>query len=210
MCVPWEYFTSAAARIQTALITDEEIGTMPDLPPRDNDVPFSQALDAWAEASVPVLEDVARTYGSHITYKELAARVFESTGIHTKMLVRDLSSRLLNKVIRICNERGLPALSSLVVHSTDGMVGSGFDAVLLASGRDVPATELERERAAAAERLACYRVYCKDVPANAEPRLTLKYEARLNPVIKEAPRPKPICPRHGIQLPATGICDDCA
>lgn len=159
---------------------------MPDLPGtwqephRDVEFPFSQALDSWAEASVPVLEEVARRYGSYITYKDLAAKVFDSTGIRTRMLVQNLSSRLLNRVIRLCNERGLPALSSLVVHATDGMVGSGFDAVLLASGRDVPATELERERAAATERLACYRMYCTDVPADAEPRLTLKYEARVN------------------------------
>lgn len=81
--------------------------------------------------------------------------------------------------------------------------------LLRASGRDVPGTELERERAAAAERLECYRVYCKDVPADAEPQLTSKYDARVNPAKKDVPRPKPVCPGCEIQLPATGVCDDC-
>lgn len=189
---------------------------MPDLPGtwrephRDVQIPFPQALTEWAEASVPMLEGVARTYGGVITYSELASRLFDATGIHTRVLVQNFSSRLLNRVIHICLELGLPSLSSLVVHATDGMVGSGFDEALRASGKDIPGTELERERAAATERLACYRAYGHGVPADAEPRLTLKYEARVNPVKKDAPKPKPVCAVHGIQLPATGVCDYCA
>lgn len=175
----------------------------------DVEVAFAQAIEVWAQAAVPVLEDVARTFGGYITYKDLAARVFDATGIHTRMLVQNMSARLLNRVLRICLERGLPALTSLVVTATDGTVGSGFDEVLRASGRVVPATALERERAAAAERLECYRAYCKDIPADAEPKLTPKYEARVNPVKKDAPKPKPVCARCGLQLPATRICDDC-
>ncbi|MDJ0459917.1 hypothetical protein PUN71_022170 [Arthrobacter sp. NQ7] len=178
--------------------------------PDRNKTPFQDSLDAWAEAAVPVLQEVARTYGNHITYKGLATRVFDITGVRTDMLVQNLSSKLLDRVIRLCRERNLPALTSLVVAATDGTVGPGFDAVLRAAGKEVPGTPLERERAAAAERLECYRAYCPDVPADAVPRLTPVYEARVNPVKKEAPRPKPVCPVHGIQLPATGICDDCA
>jgi hypothetical protein len=178
-------------------------------PHRDAEIPFPLAIEEWAAASVEVLEQVAEAYGSCITYKSLAERVFDSTGIHTRMLVQNLSARLLNRVIHICLEKKLPALSALVVHAADGMVGSGFDEVLRATGKDVPGTELEREWAAAAERLECYRVYGK-VPANAEPQLTNTYQARVNPVKKEAPRPKPVCVVHGIQLPATGVCDYCA
>ncbi|MGO4856247.1 hypothetical protein [Arthrobacter sp. 2MCAF14] len=178
-------------------------------PHRDVEIHFPQAIEEWAEASVPVLEEVARTYGACITYKDLASRLFDATGIHTRMLVQNLSARLLNRVIRICLDRDLPALSSLVVHATDGMVGSGFDEVLRAAGRVLPGTELERERAAAAERLTCYRAYCPEVPADAVAQLTPTYEARINPVKKDAPRPKPVCVVHGIQLPATGVCDDC-
>ncbi len=185
---------------------DDERDTVPKQP----ETAFQQSINGWAQAAVPVLQEVAGTFGGHITYKGLATRVFEITGRSTEMLVQNLSSKLLNKVIHICLERNLPALSSLVVSATDGTVGTGFDAVLLASGREVPGTALERERVAAAERLKCYRAYCPDVPADAEPQLTPKYEARVNPVKKEAPKPKPVCDICGIQLPATKICDYCA
>jgi len=154
---------------------------MPDLPNtwrdphRQVEIPFPQALDEWAETSVPVLKDVARTYGGYITYSQLASRFFDETRIHTTGLLTRWSGRLLNRVIHLCLEQKLPALSSLVIHASDGMVGSGFDEVLRASGKDVPGTDLERERAAAAERLKCYREYSSDVPADAEPRLTVKY-----------------------------------
>lgn len=170
---------------------------------------FQRDIEKWAQAAVTALQEVAATYGNFITYKNLTTRVFDETGTSTRMLVSNFSSRLLNRVINICLEKDLPALSSLVVSATDGTVGSGFDAVLRASGREVPGTALERERIAATERLDCYRRCGADVPANAEPRLTPKYEARVNPPKKVAAKPKPICAVHGIQLPATGVCDDC-
>ncbi|QOT19274.1 hypothetical protein [Paenarthrobacter sp. YJN-5] len=178
--------------------------------PERNTTTFQDSLVGWSEAAVPVLQEVARTYGNHITYKDLATRVFDITGVRTDMLVNNLSSMLLGKVIRICREQSLPSLTSLVVTAADGTVGPGFDEALRAAGKDIPESPLERERAAAAERLECYRVYCPDVPADAVPQLTPKYEARVNPVKKEAPRLRPVCSVHGIQLPATGICDDCA
>jgi hypothetical protein len=110
-----------------------------------------------------MLEYVARSYGGYITYSELASRLVDSTGIRTGQLLSNWSGKLLNQVIHLCLERGLPALSSLVVHATYGMVGSGFDEVLRASGRDAPGNDLEREQAAAAERLECYWAYCKDL-----------------------------------------------
>ncbi len=177
---------------------------------RDDATPFQQDIERWAQAAVPVLQEVAGTYGNFITYKDLANRVFKETETSTRMLIPNFSSRLLNRVIQICLEQELPALSSLVVNASDGTVGPGFDAVLRASGRDVPGTVLERERIAAAERLECYRRCGAEVPADAEPRLTPVFEARVNPPKKAEPKPKPVCAVHGIQLPATGICDDCA
>ncbi|WP_415853645.1 hypothetical protein [Sinomonas sp. G460-2] len=171
--------------------------------------PFQQALNQWAEAAVPVLEDVARTYPAHITYSELRDRVFEATGVRTGSHVRNWIGKVLYRVIRLGNERGLPPLTSLVVRVSDGMVGEGFDAVLRAAGRDVPATDLERERAAAAARLECYRAYGADVPADAEQLLTPRYEARVNPPKTAAPRARPVCPIHGLELSASGVCAFC-
>lgn len=194
----------------------DERRTMPDLPGAEtaplisDETPFQQDIEKWAQAAVPVLQAVAGTYGNFITYKNLVTLVFEETQTSTRMIVPNFSSRLLNRVIHICLEKNLPALSSLVVSATDGTVGSGFDAVLRAAGREVPGTVLERERIAATERLDCYILCGAEVPADAEPRLTPKYESRVNPPKKVAPAPKPVCAVHGIQLPATGVCDDCA
>lgn len=179
-------------------------------PHRDVKIPFEQALREWSEESATILEDVARTYGGYITYSELASRLNKATGIHTGQLLSNWSGKLLNRVIHVCLERGLPALSALVVHASDGTVGKGFGEALRAASRDVPQTELERERAAAAERLECYRVYCLDMPVDATAQLTRQYEARVNPKRKDLPKMKAVCPVHGIQLPATGICDDCS
>lgn len=206
----------SGTRMHPGVGPDNERGTVTKLPGtwrephRDVLIPFPEALREWTAAAVPMLEDVARTYGGYITYSELASRLVDVTGIHTGQLLSNWSGKLLNQVIRLCLERDLPALSSLVVTASDGTVGSGFDAVLRAAGLAVPKTELDRERAAANERLKCYRAYCQDVPADAEPQLTAKFEARVNPAKQVLPRPKPVCVVHGIQLPATGVCDDCA
>ncbi|WP_258229010.1 hypothetical protein [Arthrobacter sp. HMWF013] len=178
-------------------------------PHRDVKIPFEQALEEWSEVSVPILVEVAGTYGGYITYSELASRLNRATGIHTGQLLSNWSGKLLNRVIHLCRENGLPARSALVVHASDGTVGKGFDEVFRASNRNVPHTEIERERAAAAERLECYRVYCSTIPADAEPQLTRQYEARVNPRKKDTSRTNKVCPLHGIQLPATGFCDDC-
>lgn len=73
--------------------------------------------------------------------------------------------------------RGSAALPSLVGYAVNGMVACGLDEVLPASGKRVPETETGRERAAAAERLACYWAYCEDMTADAELHLTSKYQA---------------------------------
>lgn len=63
--------------------------------------------------------------------------------------------------------------------------------------------------AAAEERLKCYRAYCPDLPTDAAPRLTREYSAHVNRATKSAPRLRPVCPGCGMQLSATGTCDDC-
>ena len=98
-------------------------------PHRDVRISFPQAIAEWAEASIPILEEVARSYNSHITYSDLASRVMEETGIRTGELLTNFSGKRLNRVIHICLDRGLPALSSLVVTASDGTVGSGFNEV---------------------------------------------------------------------------------
>lgn len=178
-------------------------------PHRDVQIPRSEALAEWVEAAVPLLERVASDYGSYLTYKSLAHKLAAETGIHTKQQLNFWIGYVLGGVISTCTERGLPELSSLVVNSSDGMVGSGFNEVLRRSGRQPIEDPYELEVAAAEERLKCYRVYCPNLQEDAVPQLTREYSARVNRQAKPAPRPRPVCPGCGLQLPATGICDEC-
>lgn len=178
-------------------------------PHRDIQVPRSEALQAWTASAVPLLEMVASKYGDYITYKNLARELSDATGFHTAQPLHYWVGDVLGSVITECEQKGLPALSSLVVHTSDGMVGSGFNEVLRRSGRDTFDDPYDLEMAAAEERLNCYRLYCPDLPADAKPQLTREYSARVQRKEQTPPKPKPVCPVHGIQLPATGICDDC-
>ena len=188
---------------------------MPDLPwtwrepHRNVEIPFPQAIEEWAQAAVPVLEDVARTYSAYISYKELAARLFDATGIHTRMLVQNLSARLLNRVIHLCLKRHLPALSAMVFHATEGMIGAGFGEVLRAAGKDAQGLSWNgngprglsvwppTRRTASARR--CQATADSQIPGPGEPG------EEGNPATKT-----PCAPYAGFSLPAMGVCDDCA
>lgn len=54
-----------------------------------------------------------------------------------------------------------------------------------------------------------YRVYCPDLPADARPQLTREYAAQIKRKEPVVSRARPVCSGCGLQLPATGICDDC-
>lgn len=176
----------------------------------DKPVPAGK-MERWAEAALAELEEVAASYGGSITYSDLRDQVLGEE--HTDQLLSNWSYGVLNRVIKLCEERGLPALTSLVVQETTGMVGKGFNGVIERSGEEAPETQLEREMAAAVERLKCYRVYCPSVPEDAKPELTRKYdEYRADIAGKSKPeRPGPTaCEGCGYVLPATGICDECS
>lgn len=167
-------------------------------------------MDRWAEAAVPILERVAATHRGHITYSGLRNEVLGDE--HTDQLLSNWSYGVLNRVIKLCEERGLPALTSLVVQEATGMVGKGFNGVIEGSGQDAPDTQLEREMAAAVERLRCYRLYCPNVPADAKPELTRKYdEYRADVVRKNKPeRQEPsACAVCGYILLPNGDCGHC-
>lgn len=156
------------------------------------------------------LQNVAETYGGSITYADLRNRVQGDE--HTGQRLSSWSFLVLNRVINLCEARGPPELTSLVVQEATGMVGRGFNGVIERSGQDAAETQLEREMAAAVERLRCYHVYCPNVPEDAEPQHTRKYNIyRADIERKNKPtRPvRPVCSTCGYQKPATGQCDNC-
>lgn len=177
---------------------------------QDESTPSGGRMALWAVAAIPVLEEVASTFGGYITYKALKERVIAETDVQSNQQLNFWSSTMLNRVIQLCQERNLPPLSSLVVNAGDGMVGSGFNEVLRRSGRETVWDDpYKLELIAAEERLTCYRVYCLSMPDDAEPRLTREYSARVKREKKSEPKVRPTCTKCQTLLPATGLCDYC-
>lgn len=174
-----------------------------------SDVGADAARDAWAGAARPVLLDVARDYHSVIRYKELADEVQRQSGIRTKQLIQHWIGDVLERVALDCKDRAEPILTSLVVDSS-GSVGNGYaSAVRTVTG----ATPTDADDHAAEERLRCHRHFeAPDLPTDGgAPALTPQMTRRRKRTHRQStppPRPK-ICLTCYIQLPSSGLCQNC-
>ncbi|WP_156253633.1 DUF7662 domain-containing protein [Pseudactinotalea terrae] len=166
----------------------------------------------WADVALAVLIGVASHYGGVISYSDLGEHVQERSGLRTRVPLRNWIGGMLAEVVHRCHREGLPPLTSLVVHKHDGQVGVGYDEVLTVQGIAPTDDQLERETYAAEGRLACYRRWANDVPANATATLTAKFERSVQSRRRRSATPAPpaVCPTCSIQLPASGVCDDCS
>lgn len=188
---------------------DQTPGTWHDRAPH-KPVARDVAVEAWYLAAIRELKDVASTYGETITYGELKERLFDATGYRTRQPVHYWITPLLGSIQRRTHGSSLPPLTSLVVSSTTGEVGAGY----ITHGHLGEFSDAhERELAAAQDRLDCYRQFADDVPADAKPQLTRRYQARRDreqrTTRKSAAPAAKICPSCGMAMPATGRCDDC-
>ncbi len=180
--------------------------------PEPEEITREEAEAAWAPEARRILTRVAGTYQALIEYAELAAEVQEASGIRTRRQVRGWIGPVLEQVARLNHENNEPALTSLVVHKSDGTVGSGYDeAVRLADGEELTDPHL-REKHAAQARLACYEWAGANTPAGGgRPLLSPRYEqihARLRKERRAAEQPT-ICPTCFMAIPPTGVCDNC-
>ncbi|MFC9788884.1 hypothetical protein [Rhodococcus sp. NPDC127528] len=175
-------------------------------------VPFKEACASWATAAYDVLADTATRYNDFITYKELAEKVQDLTGIRTRSQMRNWIGGVLGEVAVECQRRREPALTALCV-TQDQTVGRGYQYVLDIEGQPIP-DDLDQHAARA--RLDCYRHFAAELPAGGgEPTLPPQVvAARESSARKSAaavpPKPPAMCPRHHLTLPKSGICDDCA
>jgi len=173
------------------------------------DVGADAAGAAWAEAGREVLLEAARRYHQVVTYKELAQQVQARTQISTTRLPHYWIGDVLKRITDECESRDEPLLSALAVKA-DGTVGDGYAAAVTAARGKAPA---DGDDHAAAERLACHRHFdAEGLPANGgvaalTPALANR-RAREKKVRLEE-RPVPICPTCSMQIPATGVCDNC-
>lgn len=169
-----------------------------------------QAYDIWASYGYDILVGVARSYHAIIEYGALAEEAQIASGVYTSVPFRHWIGKVLYRLVERCHGDGLPPLTALVVHSTDGKVGDGYRAVLEVAGEPPVEDELEQEYHAAAARLDCYRHFGAVLPQGGgvpalAPRLHDAIERRQRRTVV----PSPTCPNCFVQLPATRICDSC-
>ncbi|SDM95913.1 hypothetical protein SAMN05192576_1366 [Nocardioides szechwanensis] len=172
------------------------------------DLPLDESRDAWAEAARGGLIETAGQYHAVVTTKELATLAQNRTGIRTKQLTHYWIGDVLTRVAAECARRDEPLLSSLCV-TTDGSVGASYAPAVLAATGEVPA---DADDHAAQERLRCYRHFGADLPeGGGVAALTPKLAATRGRERKIRAQEKvhAHCPICNLQLPATGICDDC-
>ncbi|WP_162941792.1 hypothetical protein [Desertimonas flava] len=164
---------------------------------------MSEAIAEWARVGRPALERVARTYGSYVTYQEMALLVQNEAGVTTGVPFRHWIGKVLGEIAR--QERpGEPILTSLVVHA-DGTIGDGYIIPIRERGEPDP-DDLELH--AAAERLRCYRHYGADLPLDGGRPVFTKAVATRRASARPT-KPRMVCPTCHLQLPASGVCDTC-
>jgi len=165
------------------------------------------AVEAWENATLQALIEIASTYPATITYGELYDRITDATGYRTGQQPRLLMPGILGAVQREAKAKGLPPLTSLVVRKSDGTVGPGY------ISHDYPdgiADARRRERVAAADRFACYQRFAPSLPRGAGPVVVV-------PRSDDPPRGKravqdaapELCAICWLTLPASGVCGNC-
>ena len=171
---------------------------------------------AWGDAGHKVLAKLARTYNATVTASDLGKLVQDETGLRTNIASRHWINRVLLLTILQCRDNTEPPLTSLVTDRS-GRVGAAYDAVFQIVGLPVPTSEEEREAHAAEMRLECYRWAGAELPPDGgRPTLSpARAPARRTPPAaprarKPEPVAAPLCPNCFMELPRTGVCDNCA
>jgi hypothetical protein len=155
-------------------------------------VTAQEARREWALVAHDILEEVARRYGRSVAYADLAGEVQRRSGIATNLELSSWLDDIISEVDVRCNESGEPRLIALI--DRPGVARTG----------EVPAA-----------RLACYEAYGAKIPTRKASRgagRTRSATPAAPPTRKRAKvqeRVRPICPRCFVELPATGICDNC-
>lgn len=156
-------------------------------------VTAAEADREWTLRATEILVEVASRYGRSIAYADLGAEVQRRSGILTDMALETWLDDVLREVGRRCTEAGQPALNLLVDDS-----GSRVDP---------------------AARVSIYEAYGARMPKARTPRTTkgprsrgraADAQERPKRVTKPVERRRPVCPTCFVELPSTGVCDNCA
>lgn len=181
----------------------------------------AEADREWTLRATEILVEVAGRYGRSIAYADLGAEVQRRSGIVTDRDLENWLDAVLSEVGRRCAEAGQPPLNVLVDDGADSVAESVRASVYSAYGAKMPKARVSRasqggtartSRAsqsgtARANRASQGGAAGRTSPAGERsPRTSAPTTRR---TVKPEERRRPVCPTCFVELPATGICDDC-
>lgn len=190
------------------------------------------ARQTWALAARMHLADIAGDYHAVVPMSDLADFVQQRSRIRTTQAMRHWIDDVLFRVMSECVDRREPLLGALVVDQS-GRVGESYR-VAVEELRRERIGDLDEH--AASERLDCYRVFGATLPpgggepgplpAPAVPRVRASsgphgrarnstsadgqrsVRAAPRPAARETAPPR-VCDRCFLEMPVSGICDNC-
>jgi hypothetical protein len=172
-----------------------------------NPVAFSDAKRAWIPVARDVLIETAQRYGAYVTYGELGTRLFDISGIETRMQLGNWIGQVLGPVADECHRLGEPPLTALCVRQNE-TVGPGYTHVIGLSGEHMPA---DLDQHAAEARFRCHQFFGAEMPVDGgRPALTWRVAAERQRVARREPRQPALCGICFTQLPNSGQCDNCS
>ncbi len=174
-------------------------------------VDVKDARDGWVAAARPVLIALAKQYHGTVSYKDLAMKLQEASGITTRMALTPWIGSVLNATAHENHERDEPLLSALVV-KPDGTASPGYAVSVAETYRTKIVTDAEVERHAAEERFKCYCHFGAALPADGGGPALMQRVATKRVRAKRAAAPyvsPRSCPTCSMVLPTSGRCVNC-
>lgn len=199
----------------------------------DLKLPVESGLPRWSRAAVALLTETASEYNRVLTLNEFADEIQRRAGAWANVTSKTWVRRVLAVVTLKCTEEGWPYLASLVVRPSDGKPGPWYLDVLAQTGPGASGNEVQH---AAEQRLACYKFFDAELPADAQVTLdplrsrrrvhhldTTARTTRASTSTKSAApektqtRPRAagerrgeICPTCFMEMPVSGGCPQCS
>lgn len=155
-------------------------------------VSVAEAEREWTLRATEILSEVAGRYGRTIDYGDLGTEVQRRAGILTDMAFEIWLDDVLREVGRRCTEAGKPMLNLLVEDPDSKVDPLARSSIYEAYGAKMPGTKKSSTRGPRARSASSGE---KKAPA----RRTVKPEERR----------RPVCPTCFVELPSTGVCDNC-
>ncbi|WP_179251273.1 hypothetical protein [Enemella evansiae] len=166
-------------------------------------VTAGEATREWALNAHDILEEIAPRYGRSIAFTDVAHEVQRRSGIRTDLPPASWLPDVLSEVATRCQESGEPRLTEFV--DPPGQTPSSVVSAARLEAHKAYGAKLPNPDAPARRRTTRAKATTGTRASSGTPRPAKA--ARPTPIEE---RRRPVCPTCFVELPATGICDDCS